>query len=380
MILFCEFYPFSQMQVMKTPFLILCFLWILPAFAQNEPLRIGVAGLNHGHVGWVFDADKRADIDIVGIAEPDRALAERYVKANGLSEDLIFATVEEMLDQTKPEAVTGFGTTFAHLEIVRDCAPRGVHVMVEKPLAVSLVHAQEMAELARKHGIHLLTNYETSWYATTEKSRDLLHSGQVGELRKLVVRDGHRGPKQIGVGPEFLDWLTDPELNGAGALMDFGCYGANLSTWLLKGQRPISVTAITQQLNPADNPNVDDEATIILTYPHSQTIIEASWNWPIGRKDMEIYGLSGAIFADDAKQLRVRMAEGYSGYQEESYRLGERAKPFDDPFSVLYAVVKGIAKLESFDLYSLENNLIVMEILEAAKESAASGKTVFLSK
>jgi predicted dehydrogenase len=202
----------------------------------------------------------------------------------------------------------------------------------------------------------------------------------VGELRKLVVRDGHRGPKQIGVGPEFLDWLTDPELNGAGALMDFGCYGANLSTWLLKGQRPISITAITQQLNPADNPKVDDEATIILTYPNSQTIIEASWNWPIGRKDMEIYGLTGAIFADDAKQLRVRMAEGYSGYQEEIYRLGERAKPFDDPFSVLFAVVRGTTKLEAFDLYSLENNLIVMEILEAAKESAASGKTVFLSK
>lgn len=365
---------------MKLGIFLLILCWISQSFAQQRPLRIGVAGLNHGHVGWVFEADKRADIDIVGIAEPDRALAERYVKANGLSADLIFGTVEEMLEQTKPEAVTGFGTTFAHLEIVRECAPRGVHVMVEKPLAVSLTHAREMAELARKHSIHLLTNYETSWYATTEKSRELLQSGKVGELRKLVVRDGHRGPKQIGVGPEFLDWLTDPELNGAGVLMDFGCYGANLSTWLLDGKRPLSVTAITQQLNPTDNPKVDDEATIILTYPHSQTIIEASWNWPIGRKDMEIYGLTGAIFADDATQLRVRMAEGYSGYQEESYRLSKRVKPFDDPFSVLFAVVRGTTKLEAFDLYSLENNLIVMEILEAAKESAASGKTVFLSK
>jgi predicted dehydrogenase len=365
---------------MKLGIFLLILCWISPSFAQERPLRIGVAGLNHGHVGWVFEADKRADIDIVGIAEPDRALAERYVKQHGLSMDLVFDSIEEMLEKTKPEAVTGFGTTFAHLEIVRACAPRGVHVMVEKPLAVSLAHAREMAELARKHSIHLLTNYETSWYATTEKSRELLHSGQVGELRKLVVRDGHRGPKKIGVGPEFLDWLTDPELNGAGALMDFGCYGANLSTWLLDGQRPLSVTAITQQFNSADNPKVDDEATIILTYPNSQTIIEASWNWPIGRKDMEIYGLTGAIFADDASQLRVRMAEGYSGYQEESYRLSERAKPFDDPFSVLFAVVRGATKLEAFDLYSLENNLIVMEILEAAKESAATGTTVFLSK
>lgn len=350
------------------------------SFSQQIPLKIGVAGLHHGHVGWVLEAHKRPDLEIVGIAEPNRELAERYAKQHGLSMDIVFDTVEEMVEKTKPEAVTGFGATFHHLEIVQVCAPRGIHVMVEKPLAVSLAHAKEMADLAKKHQIHLLTNYETSWYASNEKAHELLHAGKIGEARKIVVRDGHRGPKQIGVEPEFLDWLTDPELNGAGALMDFGCYGANLSTWLLDGQRPVSVTAITQQLNPVDNPKVEDEATIILTYPSSQTIIEASWNWPIGRKDMEIYGLTGAIFADDGSHLRVRMAEGYSGFAEEKIELPERAKPFDDPFSVLIAVVRGETELEAFDPYSLENNLLVMEILQAAKESAASGKTVFLSK
>lgn len=365
---------------MKNWIVFILLLWFFPSFGQEKIFRIGVAGLNHGHVGWVFEAHKRPDIEIIGIAESDRSLAERYVRAHGLSMDLIFESLDEMLEKTKPEAVTGFGTTFAHLEIVQACAPRGVHVMVEKPLAVSLSQAQEMAALAQKHQIHLLTNYETSWYATNEKAHQLLQAGQIGEARKIVVRDGHRGPKKIGVGPEFLKWLTDPVLNGAGALMDFGCYGANLSTWLLDGKRPVSVTAITQQLNPADNPKVDDEATIILTYPTSQTIIEASWNWPIGRKDMEIYGLTGAIFSDNAKQLRIRMAQGYDGFEEEKIQLDSLPQPFDDPFSVLKAVVRNQTKLSPFDPYSLENNLIVMEILEAAKESATSGKTVFLSK
>ena len=348
---------------MKNYILIILFLCgIHPALGKEKVLRIGVAGLNHGHVGWVFEANKRPDIEIVGIAEPNRALAERYVLAHGLSMDLIFESLEELLKKTNPEAVTGFGTTFAHLEIVQLCAPRGIHVMVEKPLAVSLAHAKEMANLAQKHQIHLLTNYETSWYASNEKLFQLVKAGQIGDARKIVVRDG------------------DLELNGAGALMDFGCYGANLSTWLLDGRRPISVTAITQQLNPGDNPKVEDEATLILTYPTSQTIIEASWNWPIGRKDMEVYGMIGAIFSDNAKNLRVRMAKGYDGFEEEKFELDARQEPFDDPFSVLKAVVWGEIKLAAFDLYSLENNLIVMEILEAAKESAASGKTVFLSK
>lgn len=350
------------------------------SFSQETPLKVGVAGLHHGHVGWVLEANDRPDFEIVGIAEPNRELAERYAKQHGISMDIVFDTVEEMVEKTKPEAVAGFGATFYHLEIVQVCAPRGIHVMVEKPLAVSLDHAREMADLARKYQIHLLTNYETSWYASNEKAVELFNSDKIGEVRKIVVRDGHRGPKQIGVGPEFLEWLTDPELNGAGALMDFGCYGANLSTWLLAGQRPISVTAVTQQLNPADNPKVDDEATIIVTYPNSQTIIEASWNWPIGRKDMEVYGQTGAIFADDGSHLRVRMAEGYSGFSEEKMDLPERAEPFDDPFSVLIAVVRGKTKLAPFDPYSLENNLVVMEILQAAKESAASGQRVFLPK
>lgn len=350
------------------------------ALAQNEPLRIGVAGLNHGHVPWVLNADNRPEIDIVGIAEPDRELAEKYSKQYGFSMDIVFGSIDEMLEKTKPEAVTGFGTTYQHLEIVQKCAPKGIHVMVEKPLAVSLDHAREMADLARRHKIQLLTNYETTWYPSHQQALEILESEKIGDIRKIVVRDGHRGPKKIGVGPEFLEWLTDPELNGAGALMDFGCYGANLSTWLMNGQRPISVTAVVQQLNPADNPKVEDEATIILTYPSSQTIIEASWNWPIGRKDMEIYGLTGAILVDNGKQLRLRMAEGYDGFSEEKFEMEKREKPLDDPFSMLYAVVRGQITLPNDDLSGLENNLIVMEILEAAKESARSGKTVWLDK
>jgi predicted dehydrogenase len=96
---------------------------------------------------------------------------------------------------------------------------------------------------------------------------------------------------------EFFDWLTDPVRNGAGALFDFGCYGANLMTWLMDGQRPIAVTAVTQHFQPNVYPAVEDEATILVEYPAAQGIIQASWNWPFDRKDMEIYGRTGQIFA-----------------------------------------------------------------------------------
>lgn len=349
-------------------------------FAQEEPLEVGVVGLTHGHVHWILGREDRGDIQIVGIVESNRDLAERYSKQHGFPMSIVFDTIEEMISATQPKAVTAFGTIYEHLEVVEICAPLGIHVMVEKPLAVNLEHAKKMEALANKHNIHLLTNYETTWYPSNHKAYELLKSGAVGDLRKVIIRDGHRGPKKIGVNSEFLEWLIDPVQNGGGAIMDFGVYGANLITWLQEGQKPNSVTAVTQQLQEENNPKVDDDATIILTYDNSDAVIQASWNWPIGRKDMEIYGLTGVLYADNGNHLRVRIAEGYDGYTEESYDLKERQAPLDDPFALFAAVIKNEITLDPYDLSSLRNNMIVMEILEAAKKSAQTNRTIMLDE
>jgi predicted dehydrogenase len=286
----------------------------------------------------------------------------------------VYNTLEEMLTKAKPEAVTAFNSIYGHLEVVKACAPRGIHVMVEKPLAVSLDHARQMEALAQKHKIHLLTNYETTWYGSNHRAYEMIHQEKaIGELRKVVVHDGHQGPKEIGVNQEFLAWLTDPVQNGGGALIDFGCYGADLITWLMKGERPLSVTAITQQIKPDVYPKVDDEATILLTYPRMQGVIQASWNWPYARKDMEVYGQTGAIFALNRDQMRVRLTEKEP---EQQITAPPLRTPHDDPFAYLAAVVRGETKEE--DLSSLRTNMIVVEILEAARQSAREGKTVHL--
>jgi len=356
--------------------LTLTLLSALSARAQAPaPLRVGVAGLVHGHVNWILDRPDRGDIEVVGIAEPDRELARRYAEQHGFSMELVFDTVEEMVEATRPEAVTAFNTIYGHLEVVEQCAPRGIHVMVEKPLAVSLDHARRMATLARRHGIHLLTNYETTWYGSNHAARELVQAGAIGPLRKVVVHDGHYGPKEIGVGPEFLEWLIDPQYNGAGALTDFGCYGANLLTWLMEGAAPLTVTAVTQQIKPDLYPDVDDEATIILTYPHAQGIIQASWNWPYHRKDIELYGKTGYIICDNREDMRILTQ---LGKEKDERKAAPRPAPFDDPFAYLAAVVRGTVPVAPADLSALENNLLVVEILEAARRSAQSGKTIAL--
>jgi predicted dehydrogenase len=139
----------------------------------------------------------------------------------------------------------------------------------------------------------------------------------------------------------------------------------------------VSVTAVLQQLKPDVYQKVDDEATIILEYPDMQGIIQASWNWPFNRKDMEVYGSTGYAHSLDRSNMQIRL-KGEDEFRIE--RLSERTSPNDDPFALFEAVVRKKIVLPKYDLSSLENNMIVVEILEAAKESARTGKKVSLKK
>jgi len=344
-----------------------------PPGHSSAPLRVGIVGLVHGHVQGFFDHSlQNPVIEIVGISEPDQALAARYASQYGFSKKLLFVDLEEMVVRTHPQAVLVYTNTFDHRRVVDICARHGVHVMMEKPLAVSLEDALAIEQAAHSGKIQVLVNYETTWYRSNRAAYDLVHERTLGDIRKVVVHDGHSGPKEIGVGPEFLAWLTDPQLNGGGALFDFGCYGADLMTWLMEGQRPGTVTAVTQQIKPEIYARVDDEATIILTYPKAQAILQASWNWPFDRKDMEVYGQTGYAITVKHDDIRVRRAGG----QEEQLAAKPLAAPYDNSISLLRAVVMEGAKPDG--LSSLETNVTVTEILDAARRSASSGKTVHL--
>lgn len=369
---------------MKKPilFLFICFAFLQNASAQQSsqaPVRMAMIGLSHGHSPWIFNRKDKTDVDLVGIYEPNEELAANYAKRYKLDEKLFFTDAKTMLDATKPEAVLAFGSIYAHLEAVELAAPRGIHVMVEKPLTYSMEQAKKMEALAKKHGIHLLTNFETSWYASTEKTYQLLQDKEAfGPIRKAVFHHGHRGPKEIGVGKEFLDWLTDPVQNGGGALVDFGCYGANIMTYLMEGRRPISVTAITNTYKPDIYPKVDDEATVILDYGDAQAILQASWNWPFDRKDMEVYGKTGQVISENKSKMRTRTWENP---EEKTFEVQpDEVGVYVDPFSYFADVIRGKIKVEDYSLYSLSNNMIVAEILDAARKSAEKGETVFLGK
>src|SRR5713101_6358276 len=141
-----------------------------------EPLRVGIAGLVHGHVEGFFQRSlHRPEIQIVGIAEADSQLASRYATQFSLDRALLFANLDDMLQKTHPQAVLAYTNTYDHRRVVEICARHGIPVMMEKPLAVSAEDAHAIADAAHKGKIQVLVNYETSWYRSNRAAYDLVH-------------------------------------------------------------------------------------------------------------------------------------------------------------------------------------------------------------
>jgi predicted dehydrogenase len=332
---------------------------------QTGPLRIGIVGLVHGHVeGLLAPARERKDLQIVGIYEPNRALFDRLAAKYDLDPAFYYSSLEEMLDATKPEVVSVMSSTLDHRAAVEACAPRGVHLFVEKPLAFTNEDARRIEELAREHGVLVLTNFETSWYASIREIQRRIESGEFARVRKMIFRHGHRGPQEIGCSPEFLAWLTDPQQNGGGAITDFGCYGAVIATWLMNGERPTRVSASATTLKPDVYPRVDDDATIVLTYPTATAVIQASWAWTHDNKEADVFTEGGSLHAGKWDDLYVRKPDG------PRQAIKPRARPphLDDQWTYLRKVVRGECEVDP--LSSLELNLIVAEILDQARQGA----------
>jgi len=349
------------------------FFLLLTTFASpaQKILRVGVAGLTHDHVHNIMNQFKRGEVVIAGIAESDPQLIQRYKQRYQLPDSLFYPSLSALLEHIHPDAVLAYNAISEHLGVVELCAPKGISVMVEKPLATTVKDAERIAALAGQYHIHVLTNYETTWYNTNQQVNQMVNEDHaIGAIRKMIVHDGHQGPKEIGRSPDFLGWLTDPVKNGGGAIRDFGCYGANLMVWLMQGKAPVAVTAMTHHIKPSVYPKVDADATILLEYPDATGIIEASWNWPFGIKDLEVFGVTGYLHALDGNTMQERLKKNYDS-------VTVKPAVYRDNLPYLADVLSG--KLDpGNDLSSLPNNLIVVRILEAASRSAKEGKRVVL--
>jgi predicted dehydrogenase len=337
----------------------------LPLAAQEY--KMAVIGLVHSHVwGHLKTMAAGTEAKLVGIAETNSELVAE-AKKRGAEAVPIFSDYKKMLDETKPTFVWAFVENNRHLEIVEACAPRKIHVIFEKPLAATYKEAIAIQGLARKHGIKVMCNYQMAWWPSNYAAKAQADAGAVGQVWRLRGVVGHGGPGSRGVTSQyFFAWLTDPVKNGAGALMDFGCYNALWSLWYLG--RPETVYAQVNHLRPDTFPKVEDNSTMVLHYKNGVGLFEGSWDLPRGYQDLEIFGLKGSLYMQNGK-LELRQAR-----ESKEVPLEPLPPERSEPIRFMVEAIRRNKPIEG--LTALDINAGVVEIIEAAKRSVATGRAI----
>lgn len=347
---------------------------VVLAQQSGEKFRLAIIGLIHSHAwGHLRNMVEIPGVELVAIAEPVADLqqeAKKYAPNAKYYEDY-----HKMLDEVKPEAVWAFVENNRHLEIVQVCAPKGIHCVFEKPLASTFSDAKKMAELAKKHNILLMTNYQMAWWPTNYAAYNAAKEGKIGDVWRIHAIIGHGGPgkplapgQKKGPGDYFFAWLNDSVGNGGGAIIDFGCYGSLWTCWYLG--KPEVVQAMVNLRNP-NRYKVDDNAVILCSYPKGVAILEGSWSLPRGFQDLEVFGDKGSInITGQGAKIQIG--------RDQAQELSVPALPesYKSPITYLASCARQNKPLEG--LVAPEINLDVCEILEAAKLSISTGKKITL--
>jgi len=357
-------------------FTLLLALGVSTGLAHAAKTRFAIVGLDHDHVwGRMETLLKTPDTELVAISDTHPELIEK-AKARVPSSVKFFSNYTQMLDEMKPDAVIVTTANNLHLAILRACAQRHIHYFTEKPMAATGADAREMARLAKEAGIKLMVNYWNTWTPATQEAASRIKADELGPIQKIIAEFGHEGPKEIGASKEFNAWLYDPKKNGAGALMDFACYGANWAMWV-KG-RPARVFAYSLKLKTAQHNAVEDDAVVVLEYPDATGILMPSWDWPYSKGQAEFYGPKGSflVMGDGLLFHPARTdanAANPSGTPVELHPL-----PPEKSDGIAYFVDCIRNNKPIADPSSAELNVGVNEIIDAAIESIRTGRAVSL--
>lgn len=335
--------------------------------ANFDQMHIGT------NLGWAAD---HPDVEIVGVCdeEPDTSTASLPDVADGLGlpNEQRYDDLERCLEETNPDIVFGCPRNSLHAEFVERVAPYGVHIAIEKPLAMSVADADRMlGAMADTDGL-LAVNWPVTWSAVKHEVKRLVDAGTIGDLLEVQYYAGNAGAPPNG------SWFYEREAGG-GSLMDYLCYGATFSTWFRDGELPQQVT--TETYVPEDE-EVDVQSSTVVRYEDGLSTLQTSWRmfthpWeiqPQPAKGYELIGTEGTISTRDRDApIRVQTTEQPEGYVVEP-------EPLDPPYQ----------NLVQYLVYCIDENeelsgptdpvfcRSAQRILDTARESAASGGPVDL--
>jgi predicted dehydrogenase len=332
-------------------------------------VRVAVLGLSHDHIWENLDAlIKHPGAILVAVADERPELRE---KVRAYNCDKLYQKPAELLDSEKLDAVYVYSDNRHSAELAVKAVERGLHVMVEKPMAADYPGAVRMVAAARTSNVQLMVNWPFIWWPSLQYALGLIADGRIGRVFQIHYRAAHAGPREVGCSPAFSDWLLDPDRNGSGVLMDYCSYGAAL-TCLLLGL-PSRVSAVTSRTEKLELP-AEDNAVVVMEHAKAISTSVGSWT-QIGHMtsyEPMFYGTDGTIVVrHDSLSIANR--------DDESGKVLHIPRPnAEDESSAAYFIHHIVTGEPIKGICGADVSLAAQQVLAASLISAQEGRSVTL--
>lgn len=333
---------------------------------MSKKYRVGVAAMVHDHVwGELRHWSALENVELVAAGDVNEDLREKIRAQYNIPH--VYNSWQEMVEKESLDIVQAASENSVAADIVEACAAKGVHVVSEKPMSATLAQANRMVAAAKKAGTKLMINWPTAWSPAVQEMERRILNGDIGKLFYFKQRSAHNGPKEIGCDPHFWQWLYDEEKNGAGALMDYCCYSADMCARFLG--LPQQVTGF-RGVFVKDYPVPDDNAIILMKYAHAFGVAEACWTQTVyyATHNPVAYGTEGSLAISGNTVILQK-----PGREPETIEAPATVYPYRNGPEYLVYCLENDKPIEGF--CSMEVSRDAQEILEAGKRAADTGQT-----
>ncbi len=341
---------------------------------MDKKVKVGIVGtgfvgdIHHASFkGWVHDAE------VVAVASPNNAT--KFAHDHQIS--AAYSDYREMFKDKSIDVVDIGIPNDLHCQVVVDAARAGKHIIIEKPLCLTMEEADLMIETCKKEGVLLMYAEELLFAPKYVRAKMLIEEGAIGKPFLAKQSEEHPGPHK--------GWFWDVNRAGGGVLMDMGCHSIEYTRWVLGKPKVKSVTAFLGQYMHADKTEGEDHCYTIVEYEDNKlAMLENSWAKGGGVDDRcEIYGLKGHTRADllRGSSLLTYSEEGYGYAVEKSgvtqgytFTMFEEIWNYGFPQEMQHFIncVQG----KEICMETGEDGREVLKIMYAAYQSAGEGRKI----
>lgn len=276
---------------------------------------VGAGNMGKNHIRTYLSLP---EVEFCGIVETDVERGKEVAEEFGIPH---FASTEALLKNCAPNAVSVCVPTKHHAAAVKPFLENGIHVLVEKPIAMSVADGESMIALAKQHRVSLFVGHIERFNPAVRRVKEMIEKKELGEITAIMAR-------RVGGFP--------PQIKDANIAVDLAIHDIDIVNFLLN-ELPREVT-VNKQKNHIEQR--EDAVEFFLKYSHSSAYIQANWITPVKIRKLNITGTEGYLEMDYITQQIEYYKSNYEKFREEAGSFSDYILRFSEPDKITISVAK----------------------------------------